>query len=436
MINGFSIFRARVKPAQEDFYSAKKDKNTVQGANAGSAENISPAFDNQKVLDQKSKSRSHQLFRTWNQANEAKGGTGTKTQDIGKHLHIAVKENNAAGIHDFAMNQLKKIPENERLAWLRNVGADKAMSEAMRSGSPEVIDTWGEVVQLLPGNAKFAFLDKRDNDGNSIACSIFSNKQPGAMKAWGDLLEVVPDHHQERSKLLLTRRENEAGTPALAELFERGDIETLNQFGELAKKHVWSGNKDIGQVLLDCERPLKLLTSQRGNVSGKEAQDWVKADGLKYRAPHGLYGNSEEIAKAYGKLVQLVPQKDRMDVFFPENMWTTEFTAGKSDRSDTNALHGRLPAFEARELAHSITLLRAMVPTMTTEERKAVLNEIRSRHATKTMGMWVNTHDYKEFKKSWPAVDAMLLDLKAALKTEQLPSENAYDKKGHAKKPA
>jgi hypothetical protein len=32
------------------------------------------------------------------------------------------------------------------------------------------------------------------------------------------------------------------------------------------------------------------------------------------------------------------------------------------------------------------------------------------------MGIWTNTHSYEKFKKEWPVVDAMLLDLKALLK--------------------
>lgn len=333
-------------------------------------------------------------------------------QDIANTLHAAAKENNVDDIHDFALCQLKKIPLNERLAWLRKLGADKAMGETMKKGSVEAIEAWGEVVNLLPEGSRFAFLSGKNGSPSSIATSIFSNTQPGAMKAWGKLLELVPDQNQERGKLLLTRMDHEAGAPALALLLERGEKQALDQFADLAKQHVWHGNEDIHHVLFDCLPTLKTLTSQRGNVSGKEAQDWVMKNGLTYTKPHGLSGNSEDIAKAYGKLVQLTPKKYRNDVLFPKDIWMT-FT-GKADYH--SALSDQLGHQQARDLAHSITLLKAMVPTMTAEERKTVLNEIRSRHATKIMGVWKNTHSYEKFKKKYPAVDAMLLDLKAELK--------------------
>jgi hypothetical protein len=339
-----------------------------------------------------------------------------KIQDIGSALHVAVKENKIDDIREFATTHLKKIPENERLAWLRNLGADKAMSKSVKNGSPEAIEAWGEVVQLLPGNSKFAFLNARQDDTHdSIAINIFSNPHPEAMRAWGEVLELIPDHNQERSKLLLARRDHEKDIPALADLFERGSVETLNHFVELAEKHVWFANEDIHQVLLACgPKLMKGLTAGRDKVSGQGARDWVKVDGLKYVKPHGLSRNSEEIAKAYGNLVRLVPSKYRMDVFFPEDIWTVR-PHGRGERR-VSALRWDLDESKALNLARSITLLRALVPIMTPAERKAVLNEIRSHHAAKNMGTWINTHQYKKFKNSWPVVDAMLLDLKTVLK--------------------
>ena len=542
---------------------------------------------------------------------------GKNDQDIASALHAAAKDNNAEGIHDFAFSQLENIPSNQRLAWLRKLGADKAMSESMKQGSVETIEAWGEVVKLLPEGSRFAFLNDKNGDHDSIATGIFSNTQPGTMKAWGKVLELVPDQNQERSKLLFSRMDHEADTPALALLFERGEKQALDQFVNLAKQHVWHGNEDIHHVLSDCMPALKLLTSTRGNVNGKEAQDWVTAEGLKYTKPHGLSSRAEDIAKAFGKLVQLAPEKYRNDLLFPEDIWTvpkivgrkegihrslskdldphqvqelaqslthlhamagaitikdrkaaekrkatkkqerkeivqeygklakmmpkkfqnrtlfpkshnatvSSITAEKLEAAEENeaaqarkefleaykkleqllseklqnevlfpedtqavgkadihqapelaqtiaklntilptltegerkeiatayaklmplvpqkyqsdvadpkniwttpkthreeghhsALTNQLSPYQARELAHSITLLKAMVPTMTAEERKAVLNEIRSRHATKVMGVWKNTHSYEKFKKEYPAVDAMLLDLKAELK--------------------
>ena len=329
----------------------------------------------------------------------------------------SVNSNDAESIQEFAINKLKKVPEQERLAWLRKTGADKAMRKTVAKASPEAIAAWGDVIQLLPKGARFAFLGKRDEKNNldSIACSVFNNPEPGAMKAWGKLLELVPDLNQERSKLLFARMDHDAGTPALAILFERGDKQALDQYAELLDKHMHLGNDDIHHVLLACLPTLKTLTSSRGAVSGKDARDWVGGNGLKYANPIALFGMAEETAKAYGKLVRLVPEKYRNDVLFPEAIWTVSKIDGKGE-GHRSALCKELPPYQARELAHSITLLKVMVPDMTAAERKRVLNEIRSRHAVKKMGIWTNTHRYEKFKKEWPAVDAMLLDLKAALK--------------------
>ena len=454
---------------------------------------------------------------------------GKNDQDIANALHIAAKENNAADIHDFAFSQLNNIPLNERFAWLRKLGADKAMYESMRQGSVETIEAWGEVVKLLPEGSRFAFLnekirdsntegkngndnfvtalasritkqiaptevqitlkewgladhdtgtpvpipeavekaglaiaqdftqrllgkssklffpDKKDNDDNatagrklrpigkldfkvsfendkkesdkngdrnSIATSIFSNTQPGAMKAWGKVLELVPDQNQERSKLLFSRMDHEKGTPALALLFERGEKQALDQFVDLAKQHVWHGDEGIHHVLSDCMPTLKKLAFEYKAMTGLEARDSEKRIGTKYAKANSLSRNSEEIVKAYGKLVQLAPKKHRNDILFPEDIWMT-FTGKTGSHS---ALSDQLGHQQAQELARSITLLKAMAPTMTAEERKTILNEIRSRHATKVMGVWKNTHSYEKFKKEYPAVDAMLLDLKAELK--------------------
>lgn len=379
---------------------------------------------------------------------------GKNDQDIANALHIAAKENNAADIHDFAFSQLKNIPPNERLAWLRKLGADKAMHETMRKGSVKAIEAWGEVVRLLPGGSKFAFLNEKIKDSNtedksdhrnsiatriarkvpgvsalasfiekfkyitisvphdSIATGIFTNTQPGAMEAWGKLLKLVPNKTKERSELLFARMDHEAGMPALAILFERGDKQALDQFVKLANKYVNLGDEDTHRVLLDCIPTLKKLAFEYQTMTGLEARDLGKRIDPKYVKANSLSPNSEEIVKAFGKLVQLAPKEYRNDIFFPEDIWTA-FTGKAGHRS---ALTDKLGHLQARELAHSITMLKAMVPTMTAEGRKTVLNEIRSRHATKTMGIWKNTHNYKKFKKEHPEVDAMLLDLKAELK--------------------
>ena len=342
-----------------------------------------------------------------------------KSKNISDVLRVAVEDNNVDGIREFASEHLQQIPEKERLAWLYDVAADKAMRKTVAKASPEAIAAWGDVIQLLPKGARFAFLGKRDEKNNldSIACSIFKNTELDAMKAWGDLLELIPNLNQERSKLLFARMDHEEGRPALATLLERGGKKALNQFVELVDKHMHLGNEEIHHVLLDCMSALKILTSMRGRVSGREAQDWVRANGLKYANPISLFGIAEETAKAYGKLVKLVPKRYRNDVLFPEDIW---MVTKKDDKEGCrSALCQELDPHQARELAHSITLLKAMVPGMRAEERKAVLNEIRSRHATKKMGIWTNTRSYEKFKKEWPVVDAMLLDLKAALKEDK-----------------
>lgn len=347
----------------------------------------------------------------WRQSNEK------KTQEIANALHTAAKNIHVDVIHEIATQHLRKMPQKERLAWLQKIGADKVMRTSVAKGSPATIAAWGEVVRLLPGRSKFAFLNKRDeNNGlDPIACSIFNNTKRGAMKAWGDLLEVISDRNQERSKLLFTRMVHDEGKPALANLLERGDKQALDQFVALAKKHVWwSVNEEIGHVLLGCMSALKGLTHNRGRVSGREAQDWVRVEGLKYRKPHRLSSIAEGTARAYGELVQLVPDKYRDDVLFPEEIWTiSKLYDREEDRR--SALCDELSPGQARELAHSITLLKAMVPAMTTEERDRVSNKIKSRHSIQVMGIWVNTRSYEKFKKAWPAVDAMLLDLKAEL---------------------
>jgi hypothetical protein len=451
-------------------------------------------------------------------------------RNIDRTRDLAAKENNARSFQDVAVDALKKVPMNQRLACLRNMGGSKAMQETMRSGSAEAIEAWMEVIELLPETSRFVFLSERLNenqteyqgnngdfisdlasditkkmmptavhvtakdwmwvenasgtpvpvakiveeagwaitenlkqnlgnglvgqsakfflpvkkerdqdsavvgdfrlagkvdfdfsyehegnkeagsgDGNSIAVSIFSNLQPDAMKAWGKILALVPDRNRERSQLLFARTEHVAGPPALALLLERGEKQALDQFVDLAKQHVWHGDDDIHYVLFDCLPALKILTSQRGEVSGREALSWVREDGLKYINPHQLSLNSQGIAQAYGKLMQLVPGKYRNDIFFPESVWGN-FPVRDGDGRQLNH-------HEARELAHLITLMKAMVPTMNGAEREQLLNEIRSRHAAKTLGFWKNTSSYERFKKAWPAVDAMLLDLKAELKT-------------------
>ena len=294
-------------------------------------------------------------------------------QDIADTLHAAIKDNNADGILDLAFTHLEKIPEEERLAWLLQVNGGKAMRHTVAKGLPEAIEAWGDVVRLLPKRSRFAFLDKRDEDNglDSIAASIFSNTELGAMKAWGSLLESIPDRSQERSELLFARLDHDAGKPALALLFERGEKQALDQFVELAKKHVWYGNEEIHHVLLECMPTLKILTSSRGKVSGREAQDWVQVNGLKYANPQSLFGIAEETAKAYGKLVQLVPKKYRNDVLFPEDIWTVSRLVGREEGIH-RYLSKELDPHQVQELAQSFILLKAMVRTIIDEERKGI----------------------------------------------------------------
>ena len=414
------------RSALENPASVNQRTNADQRSTLSATKSAPAAFFNQEVLNHQSRNSSYRLLSLFRKANEEKSEDEKKSQEIGRALHAAVKNNNADEISEFATGQLKKIPENERLEWLRKIGADKAMCATVRNGSPEAIKAWGEVVELLPGKLKFAFLDKRakDDGSNSIACRIFNNTQPGAMKAWGEVLELIPNTNQERSKLLLTREEHDFGTPGLANLFERGDVEALNEFVKLADKHLRLGNDDLHSVLLDCVGATKTLTRNRGKVSGKDAWDWVRQDGLKYVKPRGLYGDSAEVAKAYGKLVRQLPSRYRMDILLPDDVWTNQRQSPRRKAEDDNGLFKYLHADQARELAHSITMLRAMVPTMTTAERTELLNEIRSRHATKRMWIWVNKDQYKYFKKAWPVVDVMLLDLKKALTQKQLPNED------------
>jgi len=418
-------------PAVENPDSVNHRTNADHKPTLSDAKSAPAASLNQEVLNHQSSSNSYRILALFHKANEEKSEEEKKIQAIGSALRVAVNNNNADEIREFATGQLEKIPENDRLEWLRKIGADKAMCVTMRNGSPEAINAWREIVQLLPGKLKFAFLDKRvkddgvkDEDGNSIAIKIFNNPQPGAMKAWGEVLELIPDTNQERSKLLLSKKEHDFGTFGLVDLFERGDVEALNEFVKLAKKHIWSGNDDLYPVLLDCMRATKTLTRNRGDVYGNSAWDWVLQDGLKYVKPHGLYGDSADVAKAYGKLVKQVPPKYRMDILLPDEVWINQRRSLCRKAEANNGLFKYLSSDQARELAHSITMLRAMVPTMTTAQRTALLNEIRSRHATKKMGIWVNRDQYKYFKKAWPVVDTMLLDLKKALKQKQLPDED------------
>jgi hypothetical protein len=345
-------------------------------------------------------------------------------------LRAAAREDNVNAIRDFALGPLKAVPEGERLAWLREAGADRSMQMTMARGSAEAIKAWRAVLSLLPASDMVSFLGRElQEEGlvsprtQSIATSIYGNTNPDTMNAWAKVLDVVPDTHQERSRLLLAR---EDGIPAFAQLFERQDSKALDQFVELAQKHVWSGNTEIEGALMDCESALKKLTSDRGEVRGRQAMDWAKPDGLHYVSPHGLYGARQDTARAFGQLVRLVPKEHRTQVLLPEHVWMVKLPTGNK-QGTRSALNGSLHPYQARDLAHSITVLKEMVPDMNAEERKNLLDNIRSLHATKTMGTWMNTRDYKAFKAAWPAVDAMLLDLKAELKKPVPPRSPTND---------
>ncbi|HET9643935.1 MAG TPA: hypothetical protein VFP68_11405 [Burkholderiaceae bacterium] len=343
---------------------------------------------------------------------------GQEPRDVPPILDAA-RSNDAAAIRSFAQDQLKKIPAHARLQWLRRNGADQAMCETVSRGSPDAITAWADVVQLLPDSrAMCSFLappqtplDARSSPGFLIAAGIYANTHPGAIKAWGELLSAVPDTNQERSRLLMTR--DEKGLPAFGQIFERQDTEALKEFATLAAAHVWHGDRQIEQTLLDCQPALKGLTSSRGGVRGRTETDWVTSAGTSRPKPMGLSPRGEGVARAYFKLARLVHANHRNSVLMPQDTWTIP-KRGAPGR--ISAFHGSISESQARQLAHSITLLKAMVPMMTAQERAAVLDNVRTHHARKVMGMWTNTHDYNAFKRGWPALDAMLLDLKAELK--------------------
>jgi hypothetical protein len=352
-------------------------------------------------------------------AKRVLNATGRQAPSAVPPILQAARSNDSAGIRNFAHEQLIKIPANERLDWLRHHSADQAMSETVSRGSPDVIRAWSDVVQLLPDSrAMCSFLAPPGTPPGAqssptflIAAGIHGNTHPGAMRAWAELLSAIPDTNQERSRLLMAR--DEKGLPAFAQIFERQDTEALKEFTELAAEHVWHGDRRIQQSLLDCQPALKGLTSSRGDVCGQSETDWVTSAGTSHPKPVGLSRRGEDVAKAYFKLARLAPKDVRNSILMPQQTWTIP-KPGTAER--VSAFHRSITDSQARELAHSITLLKAMVPMMTAQERAVLLDNVRAHHARKVSGMWTNTDDYKAFKRKWPALDAILLDLKAELK--------------------
>ena len=274
-----------------------------------------------------------------------------------------------------------KVTIDKELLAAKNADGIPGLWMALHEGHADTIKVFGELLKLVPPEECAELLSAKDADGTAGLYTALQEGHVDAIKVFGELLKLAPP--KERAGLLAAKDAD--GTPGLCMALHEGHADAIKAFGELLK-------------LTPPEKRAKLLAAK-------------DADGIPgfYRA---LYKGHADAIKAFGELLKLAPPKERAKLLAAE------------DFEGTSALATALQEGKLEAIKQYITIVKDMAPSLSPQERVALLKYIRQSHGyiqqshgEKRLELWSNFSYYESLKKQDPDFYSRFKEMKQALKS-------------------
>ena len=229
-------------------------------------------------------------------------------------------------------NEVASRPEEERIQLLaaKNGTGTSGLFMALKKGRAEAIKAFGELLELVPPEMRTDLVAAKNIYGIPGLYRALQEGRADAIKAFGKLLELAPP--EMRAELLAAKSAD--GLPGLYRALQNGHADAIKAFGELLE-------------LVPPEIRADLVAAKN-------------ADGISglYRA---LQEGRADAIKAFGELLKLVPPEMRADLVAAKNANGVPalFMALQGKRADAVKAFGELlklvqPEMRAELLAAKI----------------------------------------------------------------------------------
>ena len=285
-------------------------------------------------------------------------------EEISPVAILYMLENGFAGDLRRLKTEIASRSEEEQIQLVAAKNADgaPAVFRALLNGHPDAIKAFGELLELVRPKDFAELLAAKNHDQDSFLPVVLylGARHIDTIKAFGELLKWVPP--EERSELLAAKFHT--GVSGLGTALQNGRANVIKAFGALLE---W------------------VLPAERGELLA--AKDAAGTPGL-YRA---LQNEHADAIKAFGELLEQVPPAERGELLAAKD------AAGVSGLAAA-LMNGRLEALE-----QYIDIVEKTAPSLNAQERAALLKDIRESHAVYMRGgHWINFPHYEALKRQNP----------------------------------